>query len=396
MSIPKTPIDLEEIRKQRKKRQRNYRIRQLAVLFLIGFGILVALYINDAVVRRDIPSQLGGIVESAGGDGFPTILPSGKVKDLESVDKNLVVLKESNLYVYNNKGKQIKNIQQMTERSVVDTSADRILVYKIGGRELAVHSTTNELFTLELENNIIHADVGHSGHIAVVSSPANFVAEIAFYTAKGDKTYSLSFSETLISSVEVSPKGKQLAATSVGSDGGVLDYKLLIYQVNTKNEPTEINLGNRLVVDVNFYQEDTISVLTDKDFLVYDTATGQLIGSYSFIEQMELIEFRRANNDYLVLLKDKDTREYTLILINTAGTELSSLRLEQRPIDYSFGNKTIFILKGDTIEQYNYALDMLEIFSAGGVERIYALDGNLYLIGETEIDVLDLSGKEEK
>lgn len=384
----KPPVDFQKIRK---KRIRMKRLKQLATLLLIGLIILLALYLNDMLVRRNITSQIGGIVDSVGGEGFPASIPSGTVRDVENTGKNLIVLKDSNLYVYNPKGKMIKNIQQMNEKSVVMPVNDRVLYYNIGGREVVVTSATNEIARYETTSNIISATIGTSGEVAIITSPPDFVAQIQVYDNKAHSFYNRSFSENLVSQCALSPKGKQLAVSTFGTNEGVLDFNLFIYPLATTDgaDKKVIPLGDRIILDINFFQEDTLTILTDRDFLVYDTVKSQLIGSHSFLEETEIVEFRSYANSVGVLLKDTDTREYILSIINHRGTNVANLNLANRPLDFAMGDKSIYLLVGSTIEEYNYGLSLLSEYQAEQQERIHLIGDTLYLIGKSEITVLD-------
>ena len=382
-----TPVDFQ---KERQKRQRSKRIKQILIGVVVIVVIVAALIINDLMVKRNVPVQVGGILSSIGGSGFPVEVPSGTVRDVKSLGNNLVVLKDSNMYVYSKKGKQLDNVQEMNEKTVITSSKTKLLVYDTGGRKAALHSSSSPVHNFELEANIVTADVGESGAVAIVTAPPNFVAEINVYTAKNNLFYTRTFSDTLVSNVAVSTKGKSIAVATLGTETGILESEIIFYDLNSKEELAKTKIADRLVVQLDYFNEDTIGVLTNRDYLMYDT-DGNLLSSYSFPENFELQEYRTNNSRLLLLGRDSDTLEYMIVLIGSKGEELASLRKQIRPTDIGFSDKSVYMLLSDGIAEYNNALVLQNQYYYQGIERLGIVNDRVYLIAKNEINILDKS-----
>lgn len=382
----KQPVDIDKLRK---KRRRNYRLRQLLFLFIILFFILAALYVNDVLVKKNVPGFLENVVEVVGGDGYPAQLPDGAIQHLDHMGKNLIVLKDSNLYIYNNKGKQIENIQQMKERTILQTNDDQMLYYNIGGNQIQVQGISGKVLDETLEDTIITAHLGDNGELAVVTWPPNFVAEIVVYNTRGEPFYTSVFTEKLVNHVAVSTKGQQLAVATLGTDGGILDSKILLYPLDVEEEnPPQIHLPDELVLWIDYLQEDTLLILTDKGYHVYGNDT-QLVGSYEFSSDLELLEYRERDGKLLLLGRDKVTRLFHVFFLSDTATERGELVLEHRPLDLAMSGKSVYILDSNGLRRYDHQLMYQEVFQLADIERIHIIGETVYLLTKNEIRLLD-------
>lgn len=386
----KDSVDIKDIAKERKKRQRKYRSRKIIGLLLIFLAIFIAAYLNDVLVKKNVPGYLSGVMDSLGGSGFPVSIPDGSVRAIDSVGKNLAVLKDSNLYVYNNKGKQLENIQRMSERTVMHTNKDRVFYYDIGSRDITLHGINSKVFETTMDDNIITGSLGENGEMAVVTWPPNYVAQVKVFREDSEEAFfTYSFSEKLVSNVAVSPKGKQLAIATLSSDGGLLDYNILLYSLENKEEkPESINLENEIVIWMDYYQEDTIAILTDRGYYIFDKS-GAHVNSYSFPSSFELVEFRCKQGQVFVMGKDTQTREYQCILLSNLAKELGNTYFDRRPTDIDIGDRYIYILTGNKILQCQNDFTVVESYPVENVERVYFLNGVLYTLTKREIDILD-------
>lgn len=97
---------LEEVRRERKRKRLVKRITGLAV----GLALLVGVaFFWQQIADLDLATQVEDLIASFGsGSGYPVETPGGIVKTMFDADGQVGVLNDTNLYVYNKSGKQVK------------------------------------------------------------------------------------------------------------------------------------------------------------------------------------------------------------------------------------------------------------------------------------------------
>ncbi|MEG0017318.1 MAG: DUF5711 family protein, partial [Hydrogenoanaerobacterium sp.] len=132
------PSDIEKIRKKRRRKALLGRILLLFLLTFLGVGIYA---LKDEVSATGITNFFQDIAVSSGkGSGYPLEFAGDQMRGTYAVGKNLAVLTDSNLYFYNETGKEIRSLQHKYSNPVVRINGNRVLVYDMGGKKLRVES----------------------------------------------------------------------------------------------------------------------------------------------------------------------------------------------------------------------------------------------------------------
>ena len=143
--------------KLRKRRRLIENIKRLAFLALVLAVVGVVLFLNNLFIERGTSIRVSDFIETRGGPGFPVDFPGGIIRDIKPMGKNLAVLTDTNLYIYNDKGRSVANIQRMGDRTVMLTNQGRILSFDPGHRVYRMH-TPSRSDSGELENGVLAAN----------------------------------------------------------------------------------------------------------------------------------------------------------------------------------------------------------------------------------------------
>lgn len=389
MQEPRTPIDYEDARK---KRQRAYKRKQFFLLLFIVLLVLTILYVNDWLVQKNATSQIGEFIDSIGGTGYPIRSPGGIIQTTDSLGRNLLVMNDTNLYVYNPKGKRILNVQQVSEHSVVKTNSDRALLYHQGDRRFTVLSATTELHTEELEDGIVVADMGKGGDLVVVTAARQFTANIMVFDPDFKHVMTRrSTSDRQVSAVSISPKGDYIVVGDITTDNGVIQSIITLYHSKNGEEIAYFTLPEQFVLDVKFQSEQSFSVLTDSQFSVYSLESakaGTNNGVYHFPAGYALEGFETNGTETLLFHYDKHSGREEMALLN-GKAELLGLLPPTEPVkDAVLSDKYLYILLPTGVERYNYDLEAVEFTETQGVVRMERVRDTIYLFTKDEIQEL--------
>lgn len=388
MSQRREPGELYDYEKARKRRQRNYKIKQILWVLAIVLVLGIVLYLNDLLVSRNVTTQIGEFVESIGGSGYPVKRPGGTIIDTKPLGKNLAFMNDTNLYVYNPKGKRLLAVQQMSERSVMQTNAERILVYHQGDNQFRVYSSTGELFSKELEDGIIVGSMGQNGDIAIVSAARQFVAEINVFNRDFDWMMTVSASDHQVTAVDISPKGNQVIVGYATTSGGVLQSIVKSYDVATGLEEYEMPLSDQLVLDLHYQPDGGFSVLTDTQFVCY-TPQGEVKGSYAYPAGYELRIVEEKQGKTLLYYRDNRTEQGEFVFLDGEAQPLATLGTTQRVLDVVISTRYIYILTGDKLLQYDKTFQLQQEMEILGAQVLECVQDTVYLFTKNTIEILE-------
>ena len=362
-----------DFNKMRKRRQRTQTLRRLLALAAVMAGIAGVLALNNLLIEEEIPTRIGDVIESFGGSGYPVAVPGGIIRDVKNVGDNLAVLNDTNLYLYNAKGKLLNNIQQMGETGVVRTSASRVLAFDAGKKRYGIYSKSRQLLEQTLEHGIINAAINDRGDYAIVSSSNQFVAETYVYNRQNTEIFYWSSADHLVLDVAISPKGDRMAV-------------IFRFDSDKEEDVQRLELSDDMLLCVDFPESDRITVLTDKRYVVLDSHAKEK-GSYQFGEK-HVAASETYGRDILLLLDSRDNKAKEVVLLGADGRERSSTTLEKPVRDMALARDRVYLLTEDGIITYTYKMQLKSKHDERGIRVIHSIGSKLYYMTEEEILVL--------
>lgn len=375
-------IDFEKARRRRRFTENVKRLLVLAGMILAVGGVLVA---NSIMVEKGLSTKISDIVESWGGQGFPTDLPGGTIRDVKGMGGSLVVLNDTNLYMYNSKAKAVANIQQMTDKTVLKTTDKRALTYDIGGKTYRLHTPSRTLGG-EVENGIFAADMNGELY-AFATASRQFVAEVTVYKNPGEKhLFRWSSPDNHVTGVSLSPKGNMMAVSCAATEDGMMVSLLNLFHFSMTERVAQVRFPDSLIVQTDFYSADRIGVLTDREYMVLDS-TGRTLFHYP-LDTGPATAYRRMGKEVLLLVEHKETRRSEIILLDESGKEKARLEGANNIAGVEMSQRRIYVLDDGGISIYNHTMELQDRLDQRGISRIRLVGSRLYYCTQEEICVL--------
>ena len=370
----------------RRARRRKLRLRQFLLFSGIVAVLLCVLYLSDFLLNFDLSARVSDTFRSYGGPGFPVPAPGGIIRNVYPMGQNLAVLNDTNLIVYNRRGRVITNIQQMTGNSMAITSRDRILTYEYGGRRVQIHSTGRELFTHSFEDMVLGAALGEGGEYAIVTSPRNFIAAVAAYNSRHAMMMQWFSSDQYVLGAAVAPRGDMMAIACIDSDGGVLKSDLYFLRFGMESPAAEVSLEGELVVWLSFISPDRLAVLTDRSYRVYDSV-GRSQGVYPLPDA--LMSFESDGERMLLLCGAREARERQLILLDWQARETASAMIPGRVTDMAIAGRGIWLVIDEAAARYDLSLEHTGVLDEPHIRHVEYAAGRIYYFTNDMIFVLE-------
>ena len=379
-------IDFEQARR---KRQRARRVKQFAALAGVLLVVLLGVALNNYLVQENATVLVSDIFGALGGSGYPVNRPGGTIQDVKPFSNNLVLMSDTNLYIYNPKGKILQNIQRITTSTAFCPAGDRLLYWQIGAKSLSLASATKVTATLQLTDNILCADLGDKGDVAVVTLPKQYVSQISVYSSKLDsepffRWYSTS---NIVSQVSLSPKGDSMVAGGPSGNGGNLESVLYFFSLSSDSQPQTVILPDELLLSVDFFATGQVAVLTDRAYRIYDR-NGRCQHEYALPEDMPLAGVELAEGNVLLYFENSETRTQQLVLLNRSAQEQGNMTPEEPVADFALNGRQVYLLYKSGIATCSHSLEQTAFYEESGVQEIALVGRTLYYFTRTEINTL--------
>lgn len=380
-------VDFEKVRKRRRLTVTLKRVLILSGVTLLAAG---AFFLYQYLVEEGMTTRLSDLTESLGGSGFPADLPGGIIRGVDNLGDNLMVLNDTNLYIFSSKAKIVCNVQKMTDTTVAVPKGGRVLTFSPGAKTFAVHSLSRELYPGSMEYGLICADMNERGDFAVVAPVKQFASKVFVYDKKFEEIYSWSSPE-YVTSVALSPKGDMMAVNCVSADGGVLESQLYLFRFGEDRETADpaMRLGDNLCLDLRFTADDRVEVLTDRQYLVLNSL-GEKKYAYDF-DGGQVIARESRERQTLLLMRDSDSKTGRLKLLDASLLEKAELEVDFEVLDMALGRDSIYVLTPEGIYVYSLNFELKAKLGRKGISNIHLIGSRLYYLTTDEIRVLSQS-----
>lgn len=372
--------------KLRKKRRRTQLIKRVSIIAAVLAVILVIMSLNNILINVNIINQMSDFFGGLGGSGYPVSVPGGVIRSTKGLDNDLVVLNDTNMYIYSNKGKELLNVQRMSDSTILLTGGSRTLTYDIGGTKFRIHSRSNLLLDGESEYALNMAAIGENGSHALVCSSKQYTTQITVFDSRFEQKFQW-FSNELVTATGLSPKGDRLAAGTVGASGGLIQSSVFLFAFDQPQEIAKVSFSEELILNIQYTGEKQFGVLTDKGYYVLDDS-GNTIGSYS-LGGAQITDTAFYDGNLLLLCVNSESRTQTVLLIGPDGKERGAMNLTQTALDIEVDKQGVYLLTGEGIAAYDYTLNLQYTREVMGVSHIQSAGGTLYYFTSEEICVLE-------
>ena len=367
-----------EFEQARRKRARKRLLRRLGVLAAMGVVILVALVAREFLYQADLTTRLRDFFASLqSGPGYPVEAQLGEQVDLYPFGKDLAVVTESALSVYNDTAKENFTVRHGYKNPICVTNGNRILTFDRGGKQLRVDSHSKALWSLELEDGqIFSASMAQNGALGVVTSSSQYQREVAVYDSHFRAIWRW-YTENLATDLALSDDGQQLAVSSVNAENGQLVSQVILLKTDDDQPEATITFQDQLVVGLSFNSKGQVAVLTDRQAALYNQR-GEELQRVDF-GGGKLRNFHLSQGDFIFVLDDHgDNTQLTLYSLRDGMEVQNAVPLEQGASQLTVGADGIYLLGERAIYAFSLDLDQSAVMERQDCRCLAAVEGSLY------------------
>ena len=381
---------LTNIEQLRRKRARQRLTRNLVVMTILGAIVLGAAVVVNQLGRTELKTAVSDIrAEITSGSGFPVPLPGGRYVRMAAVGGTLVYQTDTNLYSFNETGRQMLTLQHGMENPVLSVGRDRILAYDRGGTRINIYSRSALINTMECKFPIYDVDLGEKGSFAVASGSDSFLAMVAVYDASLKNIFNWYSAERPVISVSIADNKDSMVVGCVDVKGGAYRSDIQRFQFNMDKEMarTELEQGE-LLLSLDYHGSAGIRAATDSRVVLYGSDLKEQ-KEYR-LENQRLLRFSFLSDGRTLLLLQGLTgsKENTLVVLGQDLKEEATLAVPQGLLSIDCDGEYLYLTDRDKISIYRMDGTEALVVIAGGLHGSQLIGDKLYYATATGLELL--------
>ncbi len=291
---------------------------------------------------------------------FPFDVSSRSNVSIGAMKDCWVMFSDTSITTYDASGATIQSVYAPYGTPTVETSSTRALVYDMGGYSLMVISRRNEIFEKKLEDQILFAELGEKGNIAVITSTDKYVSYLTIYDKNGNEVFHWA-DGNYIMAVAMNDSGSGCAVASLYASGGIL--KTLVYVLDFSSEEIQAKSSaiETMAMGLEFTDDGGIWLVgNDAIYLMESDCTV----SYTYEYTYDISGFS-ACDDLCALSFEKPGSDECVVAIFEAGLD--------EPAEITYNEEVKYILVDDGEVYLNTEAQLDRISSSGEIESETAL-----------------------
>lgn len=339
----------------RKEKIRNRNIVVSSIAFVLIALIFLFSFLSPTGLVESLNHYFSGISIRA---YYPINLEGNELFSVTSRGRHFFALNNMTLSSYNTNGKELFEHYHGCENPVVTLSETRALLYEQNGNTVSVFNAEKQLLNFQTEFAIYSADIARNGYFAVATKAQSYTSSVIVYDDNGISIYEWYSPEEIVTSVALSPNGKQLAVSTVKSLNGIFVSNVYILTYDSV-EPTWKQTYN-----------DTFISSLISDYKNYFCVVSQ--NKCDFVRWKEhSITSYTTENDIQMLRNDSK----------------NTVICEPRSSDTSQNKFTVYNKKNEVAFQYEFF---------GYVDDFAIKSGNLYILSGNKVFLINDEGETVK
>ncbi len=351
-----------DIKKLRRSRRTKRFIRRFLLIFSVLAVALLIYLTHDSwlpyfenILEESYESATSTTIEEEEETNFPFDVSSRSNVSIGAMRDCWVMFSDTSITTYDASGATIQSVYAPYGTPTVETSSTRALVYDMGGYSLMVISRRNEIFEKKLDDQILFAELGEKGNIAVITSTDKYASYLTIYDKNGTEIFHWA-DGNYIMAVALNDDGSGCAVASLYASGGILKTLVYVLDFSSTEIQAKSSAIETLTLDLEFTDDGEIWVVGNDAVYLLDSDCSV---SYSYDYTYDISGFS-AKDDVCAISFEKPGSDEYVVAIFEAGLD------ETAEIIYNEEVKYVLVDDGEVYLNTSSQLDKLN--TSGEVE----------------------------
>lgn len=284
------------------------------------------------------------------GEGYPLNAPGGKSKGMYENSGNLIVVNETNLYMYNANGSTTFDVPHQMINPKVVMKGSMVLNYDRGSKSYSAYNRSTPFVSTKSDDPIRCGDISADGQIVLATQKGTSQSVVTVYDKSHQWKIKREINESTVTAVAISDNGNRVAIATSYVENGILKSKLTLMQGDKTTG--ERVLDGQLILTMQ-YRGDHVQVITDQEAFLCDSA-AKLLGQYQFSQTLASYDIH--NNGVVLVLGDyEQERRYTIVSLSADSQTVLGKNLIEESLQQKVKvlENTIVVLGSKDLVQYS-------------------------------------------
>lgn len=385
----------KEHRPRKRRSEREHRVPRWVyriILILVLSFVAMLLWFNRANLTPEnvldwAQTQFVGL---GVGDGFPYKITGNVVSpgNFKSVDKELVMVRDTELTVLNSTAKEMLSRQHSFSKPVMKLNGQRMLIYNLGGKGYQVESQSRTLVKNNTDQNILCGALARNGRYALVTEEEGYCGYLTAYLPTNEQLFHYWFSEYYPTAAALNETGTKALVTGVSSKNGALTSAVYLIDFGSSKPVAPLaEYTDNMMLDADYFDSGTAVAVGDRMTAVFDTNSGKKV-NFDY-EGQQLTAYDMNNGKTALSLSPYENAASTkLVVLDKNGGTSVTVSLKQSVKSVSLYGDTVAALADGKVMFYSAVTGAPQgSCDAGEDAKAIALasDSSVYILGVSEV-----------
>ncbi|MCD7772187.1 MAG: DUF5711 family protein [Oscillospiraceae bacterium] len=364
-SINSYETDIKKLR--RSKRTKRFLRRLFAILAVLVVALLIYLthdswlpYFENILEEGYESATSTTLDEEEEESNFPFDVSSRSNVSIGAMRDCWVMFSDTSITTYDASGATIQSVYAPYGTPTVETSSTRALVYDMGGYSLMVISRRNEIFEKKLDDQILFAELGEKGNLAVITSTDKYVSYLTIYDKNGNEVFHWA-DGNYIMAVALNDSGTGCAVASLYTSGGILKTLAYVLDFSSTEIQAKSSAIETMALDIEFTDDGKIWLIGNDDLYLLES---DCTVSYTYNYTYDISGFS-AVDDLCALSFEMPGSDDNIVAIFEAGLDETA--------EITYNEEVKYILVNDDKVYLNTSSQIDCLDSSGNIESETAL-----------------------
>ena len=279
--------DFWEETKAKKINKKKIIISVIATIIIIAIAAISIIYINNKEAREWIDKNI--LQKEKTQNNLPSIdIEDENNSTIYAFNKYIGILNKNNFKIYNNAGKEEKQLTLEISKPIFNCSNRYLAVAEEKGQKLYLIADKEILWEREIEGNISQIAINKNGYVAVTIVDTSYKTVIQLYDSQGNALFKTFLSSTRAVATSISEDNKYLAIAQVDTSGTMIQSNIKVMSIDEAKNNSENTIkdvyeseNNALITNIKYQDKNKlISMYADKKTEIKNDGTEETLQDF--------------------------------------------------------------------------------------------------------------------
>ena len=382
--------------------QKELGIKRILKIVFIGIAIVclcltVFLYFYKQNFRKWV--DLNIFRKNVTNDSINSIyLDTNKNNQIYCYGKNICILNDKNLKIYNSFGEDITEISVDINTAIFDSNDKYLSIAEKNGQNVCVIFDKEMIWKQKIDGEIEKISLNKNGYLAIITTDTTYKSIIIVYDSNGNQLLKNYLSSARVTDISISNDNKYIAYSELDTSGTLLKSNIEILSIekarnnldDAKTFSYQSDLS-KMIVDIKYQNKGNLVCTYDNTIDVINQNENKQL-----LEIDNTITFVSGNlNNGIVYIQEDSAGlfgSYSILnIINLSNNQRITYNLEENPKElYAFDN-IIGVNTGTDIYFINTFGMLVKSYTSNQEISKVLLSNNLALvIYKDRIEIIEL------